>query len=135
MVEARMIGNDAAVAASAGGAPVLLVNAPGNTHTLASRILTLWLRSRGLAAQIADVQGGADQLLAEIEAIRPGSLLISMALLDQRDEVSAVVGRVRALPRPIQPRIVVGGYSVKAGLVTGMPGADIVSDISTLNFA
>jgi methanogenic corrinoid protein MtbC1 len=135
LVEAKIGADEGAVAEPARHVPVLLMNAPGNEHTLASRILALWLQSRGIAARIAGAPGGADALLEEVEAILPGSLLISMALVEQRDDVAAIVNRCRALPQSIQPRIVVGGYAVKAGLVTVMPGADVASDISTLSFA
>ena len=135
LVAARMNGRDGGAAGAPRSTSVLLMNAPGNTHTLAGRILTLWLQSRGIAAQLASAEGGTDAVLAEVEAVKPEQILISMALVEQRDGVAAIVERIRALPGASQLRIVVGGYAVKAGLVTAMPGAEIVSDISTLAFA
>ena len=37
-----------------------------------------------------------------------------------------------ALPEPVRPRVFVGGYAVKMGFVTAIPGADLVADINLL---
>jgi hypothetical protein len=42
--------------------------------------------------------------------------------------------RVAALPGPIRPKIIVGGYAVKLGLVPEIPGAELVADINTLHW-
>jgi methanogenic corrinoid protein MtbC1 len=117
-------------------APLLfLMNAPGNRHTLAVRILALWLESRGMKTRIADTHAGVEALMHDLTDARPGFLLISMALPEQRDHVAEVAAHIQALPAALRPRLLVGGYPVKVGLVRSIPGADLVTDISALSFA
>ena len=117
-------------------APLLfLMNAPGNRHTLAVRILALWLESRALRTRIIDAEAGLDVLLHDVADGRPGFLLISMALPEQRDHVAEVAAHIQALPEALRPKMLVGGYPVKVGLVRTIPGADLVPDISALSFA
>lgn len=117
-------------------APLLfLMNAPGNRHTLAVRILALWLESRGMKTRIVDEHVGVDALMQDVADARPRFLLISMALPEQRDHVADVAAHIQALPEALRPRLLVGGYPVKVGLVRTIPGADLVPDISALSFA
>lgn len=113
-------------------AEILLMNAPGNEHTLAIRILALWLVSKGKRAQIADAHLSLDELTTLVKATKPKVLLISMALAEQSKGVMAITERIAELPKPIRPRIIVGGYAVKLGLVPSIPGADLMADISVL---
>jgi methanogenic corrinoid protein MtbC1 len=113
-------------------AEFLLMNAPGNRHTVAIRILALWLESRGLRARIIDGETGFDGLMHELAAVGPKYFLISMSLVEQRDGVVAVVRRIQTLPAAVRPRVVVGGYPVKAGLVQSIPAADLIADINAL---
>lgn len=39
------------------------------------------------------------------------------------------------LSSSLQPRIIVGGYPVKAGLISSIPGAELLSDINALEIA
>ena len=110
----------------------LLMNAPGNEHTLAIRILALWLVSKGKRAQIADAHLRLDELTTLVKTTKPKVLLISMALAEQSKGVMAIAERIAELPKPIRPRIIVGGYAVKLGLVPSIPGTDLMVDISTL---
>jgi methanogenic corrinoid protein MtbC1 len=112
---------------------VLLMNAPGNEHTLAIRILALWLVSKGMQAQIADAHLDLDQLVTLVRSARPKMLLISMALAAQRRDVIAIAERMAELPKSIRPKVIVGGYAVKLGLVPPIPGADLMADISSLS--
>lgn len=117
-------------------APLLfLMNAPGNRHTLAVRILALWLESRGTKTRIVDEHAGVDALMHEVANARPRFLLISMAMPEQRDHVAELAAQIQALPAALRPRLLVGGYPVKVGLVRTIPGADLVPDISALSFA
>ena len=52
----------------------LLMNAPGNKHTLAIRILTLWLRSRGAASRVLDSTPSPEELAAMVIRNPPKSL-------------------------------------------------------------
>lgn len=112
---------------------VLLVNAPDNRHTLAIHILALWLASHGVRARIADETPDPEELLAIIDRVKPNALLVSMALAEQSRGVIAMAGRIATLPSPVRPKIIVGGYAVKLGLVSHLPGADLMADISALS--
>lgn len=114
---------------------LFLMNAPGNRHGLAVRILALWLQSRGARVRIID--GGTDHasLLQSIAAERPRYLLISMSLIEQRNRVAGICNAAQALPQDVRPKIVVGGYPVKAGLITSIPAAELLSDVSALQIA
>jgi methanogenic corrinoid protein MtbC1 len=70
---------------------------------------------------------GAIEMIREVN---PGFVLISMPLAEQVPSVVAIVERLAELPILIRPKIVVGGYAVKMGLVSVIPGADLLTDIS-----
>ena len=110
----------------------LLMNAPGNNHVLAVRILALWLQNKGKRARIADSAIGLNELVALIGKTTPRYLLVSMALAEQNRGVKAIAERISGLPELTRPRVVVGGYAVKRGLVSAIPGADLMADISAL---
>jgi methanogenic corrinoid protein MtbC1 len=121
-----------ATVAPAPPADVLLVNAPGNRHTLAVRILALWLMHRDIPARAVEEPLDTEDVVALVGGTQPKLLLVSLALAEQTTGVAAIAGRVATLPEPIRPKIVVGGYAVKVGLVTAIPGADLMPDINLL---
>jgi hypothetical protein len=110
----------------------LLMNAPGNSHMLAIRFLALWLKDKGMRTETIDKPISRDELVAQVNLIKPETLLISMALEEQRDSVITIVERMEALPKSFRPRIVVGGYAVKIGGVAAIPGAELMTDVSLL---
>ena len=114
---------------------LFLMNARGNLHTLALRILALWLASQGFRVRIVDGETDADGLLRDIAAERPKFLLISVSLREQRAHVADIVRGVAALPAKLRPRVIVGGYAVKAGLMRSLRGAELVADISKLRIS
>ncbi len=111
---------------------VLLINAPGNTHTLAIRILALWLARKDIPARALDKLLTNEDLIKLIGRIRPGFLVISMALAEQAADVITIAERIADLPEDIRPSILVGGYAVKLGLVSAIPGASFMADIGSL---
>ena len=113
-------------------AEVLLMNAPGNCHTLGIRIVTLWLMDKGKQTRLVDVPATLEELAVQIGEAVPRLLLISMSLAEQTVDVAAIAQRIAAFPIPIRPRIIVGGHAVKLGLVPAIPGADLIADISSL---
>jgi methanogenic corrinoid protein MtbC1 len=113
-------------------ADALLVNAPGNCHTLAIRILALWLMHQGILARAVGEPLDTEGVAALVSETRPKLLLVSLALAEQTASVATIAGRIMALPEPIRPQVIVGGYAVKVGLVTAIPGADLMADISLL---
>lgn len=110
----------------------LLINAPGNRHTLAVRMLALWLERKGIRALPIVGPLTTEDLIALIDRIRPNTVLVSMALAEQAPGVIAIAARIAALPDDRRPRIIVGGYAVKLGLVAEIPGAVLMSDIGSL---
>jgi hypothetical protein len=114
------------------GTGVLLMNAPGNTHTLATRLLTFWLTSKNMQAQLVDMPSNFRSLAALVEERRPRFILISMALQEQRAGVVKFVEQVANLSTIVRPRVIVGGYAVKLGMLEAIPGAELMADISSL---
>lgn len=118
-----------------GSESVVLMNAPGNHHLLALRILTLWLSERGVSASVVAPDASLDDIVALVRRVRPRLVLVSIALPDQRDAVIDVVTAITALPQSTRPTVVVGGYAVKMGLVEPIAGAEFMADISQLSTA
>lgn len=115
--------------------PLFLMNAPGNRHNLAVRILSIWLEGRGAKVRIIEDDVNQGTLLRRITAERPTCLLISMGLAEQRDRVAEIAEAVQTLPHTVRPKIIVGGYPVKVGLVRSIPEAELLHDISALQIA
>jgi methanogenic corrinoid protein MtbC1 len=118
---------------STSGGAILLMNAPGNVHTLGLRIIALWLASKGKVATILDPQSDAVHLLELIKKTRTRLLLISVALPAQFTGVKEIVEHVAKLADSIRPRVVVGGSAVKLGLIPPICGADLIADVSLLS--
>jgi methanogenic corrinoid protein MtbC1 len=132
LVAAKVAGGMAASPRQAAHGAVLLMNAPGNCHTLAIRILALWLARQGVAARVVDGSPDIGGLIALISRIQPAVVLVSIALAEQADGIIAIAARIAALPERTRPKVVVGGYAVKLGLVSAIPGASLMADISSL---
>ena len=111
------------------------MNAPGNRHDLAIRILKLRLESRGVAVRIIDDEINDVSLMQNLATDRPEYLLISMAMTEQLDRVVQIVKATQALPLSVRPKVIVGGYPVKAGLISAIPAAELLTDISALQIA
>jgi methanogenic corrinoid protein MtbC1 len=111
---------------------VLLTNAPGNRHTLAIRILALWLARKGARTQVATGPLDVEGMIALVGKTQPHILLVSMALAEQAADVATIAGRIAALRDDIRPRVIVGGYAVKLGMVSAISGATLMADISSL---
>jgi methanogenic corrinoid protein MtbC1 len=111
---------------------ILLMNAPGNKHMLAIRILSLWLGDRGLRTLMIDPTPTPEELAALVLRTEPRLILVSMALAEQCAGVTALVERIEELPASIRPRVIVGGYAVKLGLVSAISDAELIGDISLL---
>jgi methanogenic corrinoid protein MtbC1 len=114
---------------------LFLMNAPGNRHDLAVRILSIWLESRGAKVRIIEHDIDQDKLMRSIAAERPKYLLISIALTEQRDRVAEIAKAVQALPQEVRPKTIVGGYPVKAGLIRSIAEAELLLNISALQIA
>lgn len=109
-----------------------LMNAPGNTHTLAIRVLALWLESHGICTPTVVDHLDLQELAQDIIKAAPKALLISMALPQQLNSVAAISALIGELPANARAKVIVGGYAIKTGLVRFVPGADLVTDINLL---
>jgi methanogenic corrinoid protein MtbC1 len=132
LVEAR---NGTATRIPSSATPLFLMNAPGNQHDLALRILPIWLKGHGAKVRIFENDIHQDRLTQNIAADRPKFLLISMAVTEQCDRVAEIAKTVQALPQDIRPKTIVGGYPVKAGLISSIPETELMSNISALQIA
>jgi len=135
LVEARIGSVAAAPPVSSNTALLFLMNAPGNRHDLALRILSTWLECHGARVRVIEDDVDQDRLMRSIAAERPRYLMISMALIDQRDPVAGIARAVHALPQDVRPRTIVGGYPVKAGLIRSIPDAELLANIDALQIA
>jgi methanogenic corrinoid protein MtbC1 len=129
-IEARVIRETPAV--STLPIEVLLLNVPGNNHTFAIRILALEFVSRGRRAVALYPSPGSEALAKLLLQMQPRLLLISMALPEQRSSAVTIVEFVTALSDIAAPKIIVGGYPVKLGMVAPIPGAELLADIHSL---
>jgi methanogenic corrinoid protein MtbC1 len=112
---------------------VVLMNAPGNSHTLGIRILSLWLLNKGVAVRMFDKAPPLEELIIRLVASRTRMVLISMALADQLASVETIVRRIAELPPSMRPTIIIGGNAVKLRLVPAITGAEFMGDISLLS--
>ena len=116
-----------------GSESVVLMNAPGNHHVLALRILSLWLSGQDVRSEVVGPDEGLDDIVALVSRVRPRLVLISIALPEQRQAVVDVVTAIAALPQSSRPTVFVGGYAVKMGLIEPIPGAELMADIHELS--
>ena len=111
---------------------VLLMNAPGNRHTLAIRILAAWFADKGIPARVIDSIPVIDDFIKLLCESPPRLILISIALPEQHPAVFRLAERIVAMPGPHHPKILVGGNAVKMKLVPPIPGAYLVTDINSI---
>jgi hypothetical protein len=133
LVETTIAASNAAPFATA--TLLFLMNAPGNRHLLGLRVLALWVHSRGARVRIIEDAKDVSGLMRSIDTDKPKYLLVSMALAEQRFHVAEIAKAAQMLSPAVQPKIVVGGYAVKAGLIRSIPGAKLLSDINALELA
>ena len=113
-------------------ADIILMNAPGNTHTLGIRFLELWLTSNGSGSLVLDPPPAIEELARVVQTTQPKFLLISVALPEQMAAVSQIVELLSRAAVGTKPQIIVGGYAVKFGLVQPIAGIALASDINQL---
>jgi methanogenic corrinoid protein MtbC1 len=111
---------------------VLLMNAPGNRHSMAIRILAAWFADQEIPVRVLNPTPAIDDLVSLISQGHPRLLLISIALSEQYPALVSLVERIAALPGPYHPKILVGGYAVKMNLVPPISGTYLVTDINSV---
>ncbi|MDI1262672.1 MAG: B12-binding domain-containing protein [bacterium] len=132
MITTKVANQNSADKALPERAEALLINVSGNSHTLGIRILALWLKEKDISTRVLDEAIGIDDLMMQIHKFHPSMVLISVALAEQAAGVLDVVEHIANLPNHLRPRVIVGGYAVKQGLISAIPGAELVTDISSL---
>lgn len=110
---------------------VFLMNARGNTHSLAIRILSLWLQSAGIETREFHPPPSLELLEERIAEEKPQAVLISLALASQRNYVASIAQRIVDLPHP-RPTLIVGGYAIKHNLVSPIPDTVFLETINGL---
>ncbi len=124
----RILGHiEAALAQGVSPAPasrvkILVLNAPGNFHTLGTRISAVWLNSHGISAKAIYPRlppGEVPNLLREYS---PKFLGISISLPDQAPAVEEILTAIRGSNLPSSPQVILGGFAVKQSLVPAIPG-------------
>ena len=135
LVETTIGRSNAAPFATRNATPLFLMNAPGNRHLLGLRILALWVHGHGANVRIIEDNEDTSSLMQSIGTDNPKYLLVSMALAEQCSRVAEIARTMQMLSPSVRPRIIVGGYAVKAGLISTIPGAELLSDINALQIA
>ena len=89
------------------GAPVLLLAADGNAHSLGLEMLAFALREAGRDVRTYRHAPAMREVIALCEALDPAAVGVSVALVDQLPYVTTLVDTLMRREHP--PRIVVGG--------------------------
>lgn len=116
-------------------APVrfLLVLAEDNAHTIGPSIVEVMLRTQGHHVVCVSPGLPGDEILALVATMRPRVLGVSVSSPSQLSSVRHVARGLEGLNAGHRPRLVVGGFAVKAGLgVPTDPGYELVADPSDL---
>jgi len=113
------------------GLRVVLLNAYGNDHTLAIRILALWLKAKGFDALVLDPPPPPALLSATVRNLKPAAVLISLALSEQRMAVLSMMESLHS-NNGHHPAVFVGGYAIKMELVAPIPGSMFMTDIARM---
>lgn len=112
---------------------LLILQAPGNRHTIGPRIAAHVLAARGVAAEALVTPLTVDDTLAQLRARRPAVVGFSCALPGQ---VPAVLATVAELRRRLEPqlrcRYLLSGVAFRRGLDLVAPGVEIAVDLSYL---
>lgn len=112
---------------------VILMNAYGNTHTLAIRFLSLWLRGLGIKVLLLEPPAPLAKLIRIIEKVQPTFILLSVALANQIEGVSEIARSLEGVNAQIKPTLIVGGNAVKSGEATPIPDATFLTDIRVMD--
>jgi methanogenic corrinoid protein MtbC1 len=111
---------------------VFVINADGNDHTLGSRIVALWLQSKGIEVRAFHATPTPESLLLLIAEVRPCAILISLSLHEQKAYVDAVALRLDAL-EGYRPSFFAGGHAIKHRLVPPVPGVRFLETVTGLS--
>ena len=130
MVEGRV---GSAPVSSSGAIKAVVLNTPGNAHSLGIRLVALKLREVGVDALAIWPTPSRPSLLDRLRSSPVQFLLISMALPETRPSTAQLVESITTLQSHVRPKVFIGGYAIKLGLVPPISGAEFVDDICALN--
>jgi methanogenic corrinoid protein MtbC1 len=108
---------------------VLLLNAEGNLHTIGIRLAAFVLREEGHNVQALVSTPPMEDLPELLRAQRPALVGVSLSLEQQLPYLDGLMKIVATLPE--RPRVVAGGYLVRAG-VTLPPEVEPLADLGVL---
>jgi len=109
---------------------ILLLNAHGNSHTLGIRILALWLQTKNVKAIAIYPSPSVRDLTELVKETHPKFLMVSVALAEQRPGAVKIAESMAALRIKPRPKVIVGGYAVKSGMISPVPDAILLADIA-----
>jgi methanogenic corrinoid protein MtbC1 len=92
---------------------VLLVNAPGNFHTLGIRIVELWLISKQISCYTVYPGIPVPDIIALVASLKPVVLGISVSLPEQFNSLFELEDKLWKTPGIHPISMIVGGYAVK----------------------
>ncbi|HEX4925172.1 MAG TPA: B12-binding domain-containing protein [Bdellovibrionales bacterium] len=105
--------------AVSGGAPVLLLPAEGNIHTLGARMMHIWLSSLEQNAHCVFPGIPVREAASLVWSVRPAVVGVSISMPDQLPQALELEKKLKDELGPECPPVVVGGFPVKMGRVAG----------------
>ncbi len=111
----------------------LLVSADGNNHNFGLQLLQLWLEAQDCSVELVTSDLKMDQLLDYTLKIDPLYVGVSISLPEQALSVQSFIKTLNSKKTSVQ-QIFIGGYAVKAGLLTAqeMAPAIMIKDAKDL---
>lgn len=118
----------ALLAGEPGAAPLdlLIVQAPGNAHTIGARFAAAVLAARGLAVRAVVEPLAADAIVALAGELEPAAIGVSCALPDHVARAAELVAALR--PRVDRP-LFLSGHALRAGDVATPPDVAVAVEL------
>ncbi len=110
-------------------AEVALMNSPGNIHNLGIKVLDLWLQSKGVRSALLPENAAFEEIIAQLELIKPRYLVISAAIQTQIPGALQFCHSLRAALGMQCPQILLGGNAVKKEAQIAQDGVIVISDV------
>lgn len=107
---------------------LLILQAPGNTHTLGPRIAARILAERGVAAEAVVADLPLDEMVGLAKRVQPRAVGLSCATGESVPKAIQAIHAMRAQlgDTPID-RFLLSGFAIRSGMATGL--ADALSEI------
>lgn len=114
---------------------ILLVSADGNYHTFGLKLIHLWLNTKLYTSELISPGLPMNELLTYTKTTRPKFVGISISLRSQVTNLQNYIQTLQSELRDDAPKVLVGGYAIKARLIDAaeIAPARLVSDILELS--